>query len=131
MSQKYFKTIYAVTVLSEKTPFSVDLENENILEQIHTAISEGDCIGEVEETAVEELSTEEMRDALVEAGNDGSFFPSLDEEDEEESEVPTNEETQDLDSDPEERKSDNEEAIFDDADEYLDLDGDEDITEDA
>lgn len=126
MSKKYFKSVYTVTVLSEDEPLNtVDLS------LIDHQMSEGDCIGITEEPEVEELSADEMRKALEEVGNDGSFFQSLNEEDEDESEVPTalekgpgdedEEPSEDLKWDPD---ADDEEIFGDDAD------GDEDITED-
>lgn len=118
---KYFKTVYTVVVLSEDEALGpVDLA------VIDRAISDGPCIGQTEETSVEELSADEMRDALIEVGNDGSFFPSINEEDDE-SEVPTREVGPDIEDDDEDEDFD-----FDsDEDEIIDDDGDEDITEDA
>lgn len=116
---KYFKTVYTVTVLSEDEPLGpVDLS------VIDHQITDGECIGQTEETSVEELSSDEMRDALIEVGNDGSFFSSLNDEDEEESEVPT---TEIVPGDEDE----NIDYGVDDDGEIIDDDGDEDITEDA
>ena len=130
MSTKYFKTIYTIIVLSEDEPLGpVDLS------VIDHQITNGECIGQTEETEVEELSADEMRTALKEVGNDGSFFSSLNEEDEEESETPTalekgpGDEDENEDADPDadlkwDPDADDDELFGEDAD------GDEDITED-
>jgi hypothetical protein len=124
---KFFKTLYTVTVLSEHDPLG-----EVSIEDIAHAINDGDHIGQVLESHTEELSSDEMRDALIEVGNDGSFFSSLNDEDEEESEVPTALEKGPGDDDDEAEPADDFQYDGDaDDDLFTDLDGDEDITEDA
>lgn len=75
---RFFKTIFRVEVLSERSPVS-DLG----LEAIAEAIDAGDCVGAFDVVAVQGLSATEAAAALEELGSEPGFF-RLDEEDDDE-----------------------------------------------
>ena len=63
-----FKTTYEITVLSEGRFLS------DSLTEINYAVTEGDCIGALEEVSSREVSRLEVPELLVAIGNDGTFF---------------------------------------------------------
>ena len=67
--KKFHKTVFQVTVLSEK-PFASDLS----LSDIHDEITTGDCSGVVKEVSHEEMNGKQAADALYEQGSDPGFF---------------------------------------------------------
>jgi len=67
--KKYWKTIVQVEVLSEDVPPEFDT-----LAELHTMITTGDCSGDYEVQVPEELTEEEMEEALVKQGSDIEFF---------------------------------------------------------
>ena len=69
MKKRFYKTTYLVTVLSEDTP-ATGLD----LEEIHAAITTGDCSGVSTEHDTEELAAEAMAAALEEQGSDPEYF---------------------------------------------------------
>jgi hypothetical protein len=69
-----YKSTYTITVLSDR-PLQGGLDGETILYEIN----EGDCLGTVEETVLnEEVPAEKVVDEEVALGNDGSFFGCMD-----------------------------------------------------
>lgn len=69
------RTIYRQTVLTYGTPASSDTGDVGFgAVPVDYRCNEGDAVGHWEVVAVERLTRTEMTDALVEAGNDGSFF---------------------------------------------------------
>lgn len=67
--RKFYCTEIRLTVLSEGE--SVEKWE---LDRILAEIDEGDCVGEFSLMGVQELSAQEMADALVELGSDPAFF---------------------------------------------------------
>ncbi len=69
MSNKtYYKTTFTITVLSEGPYTYSDLES------LRHDVEDGDCIGKIETNSSDPLTAEQMRAALLDAGNDGTFF---------------------------------------------------------
>jgi len=66
--RKFYRTRIIVEVLSEEP---VDFDNLN---QVHYAITEGDCSGRWEETEVKELNGKEAAVALEIQGSEPGFF---------------------------------------------------------
>ena len=75
MANKYFKTTFVIEVLSEDLPIDDDVT----LSQLEYLITEGDCSGLIRQTAVVELSAEEVAKELIAQGSDPEFF-GLDED---------------------------------------------------
>ena len=81
MSQIY-KHIFTITVLSE------DKEFDNVcLEDLAREIDQGNSIGQVEHKSVDEVPADRVKDELEAIGNDGSFFESLSDAEDEESDA--------------------------------------------
>lgn len=68
-ARKFYKTEITVTVLSEG-PLNPNIE----LDGIHYAITNGDCSGEVEFGASEEITPKQMAKCLEDQGSDPEFF---------------------------------------------------------
>ena len=70
-SRKFYLTRIMVTVLSEDAPISArDME----LNDIHDAITDGDCVGEVEVTSAYRISRKEIVHALNSMNSQPGFF---------------------------------------------------------
>jgi hypothetical protein len=69
------RTIFTVEVLSEG-PLSLACRDDDPFDllAIHYEITEGGCIGQVEQTDATIVPADKVRDALVRVGNDGTFF---------------------------------------------------------
>jgi hypothetical protein len=76
VKRQVWQTVIKVTVLSEDGPIGDDVD----LAGINYAISEGDCIGEVEITSRQRMDPRWVRRKLVAIGNDGTFFDSEDDD---------------------------------------------------
>lgn len=71
MSDKpYYKTTVVITVLSEEPYTYTDLET------LDYDIGGGACVGKIESEPSTPLTAAQMREALLDAGNDGNFFDS-------------------------------------------------------
>jgi len=68
-NRKFYETKVVVTVLSE-TPLTGDYN----LEQLHYAITDGECSGQIVQESTKELNGREAAEALAEQGSDPSFF---------------------------------------------------------
>ena len=73
-SRKFFKQVIQVTVLSEDLPLEWDS-----LEEVHNAITFGECSGKIEEISSERIPASEAAKLLMDQASDPGFF-SLDEE---------------------------------------------------
>jgi hypothetical protein len=69
--KKYFRTLVKVFVLSEDEPWS------GTIDTLAEDINEGHFVGHVLEQTIKELTFKQMREALEDAGNDGTFFDGL------------------------------------------------------
>lgn len=75
-----YKTVLKVTVLSEEPFHLAPTDSDPFdLQRIDYCITEGHCLGNVEEASSEEVSQSEVETECRKLGNDGSFF-QLDEE---------------------------------------------------
>ncbi len=72
--RKFFKTVVQVTILSEDKPVGPNME----LDQIHYAITDGDCSGDCKVVSQKQVSGKKMAMLLTEQGSDPGFF-NLDE----------------------------------------------------
>ena len=70
--RKFYKTTFTVEVLSEE-PFN----ETHDLSYIGESITLGECSGTVSISEDEELSAEQMAEALIEQGSDPDFFMDL------------------------------------------------------
>jgi hypothetical protein len=68
--RKFFKTVFTVTVLSEGHPLSAHTE----LKVIEDAITEGDCVGEIELSSAYRLTRKEVVKELAELRSVPQFF---------------------------------------------------------
>jgi hypothetical protein len=86
MSKKnVYKTVLQITVLSEG-PLQIGSNDDSDpfdLVEINYAITEGSCLGDVEQVSSELVPSEKVEAACLELGNDGAFFNDEDEEEEE------------------------------------------------
>lgn len=71
---KYYRTTVTVTVLSEE-PFTTTPE----LNELHYAITDGDCSGDISITKQETLNGKQIAKALQDQGSDPGFFNLTDE----------------------------------------------------
>jgi hypothetical protein len=81
---RYSKAVITVTVLAEESPKALEalvqsMDLATILEEMDT----GAMIGTYETTSVAEVPPEKIHEELLAVGNDGTFFGSLDSDDEE------------------------------------------------
>lgn len=63
-----YRTLVEVEIFGEQPFVSVDLDD------INHAITDGDCIGNVQITSSEPVPAEDLRGHLLRIGNDGTFF---------------------------------------------------------
>jgi len=68
-NRKFYETKVVVTVLSEKP-----LDGDYDLEQLHYAIMEGECSGQIVQESTKELNGREAAEALQEQNSAPSFF---------------------------------------------------------
>lgn len=73
-----YRTVYRVEVFSQG-PFDDGVGNGDPfgLAQINYAITEGDCIGNVEVVSAEQVPPNEVQAHLLRIGNDGTFFEEV------------------------------------------------------
>lgn len=79
-----YKTEFKITILSEDQPFEVDQGYSGDpfdLLLINSAITDGDCVGNVESLGSSVVPQENVEKELIALGNDGTFF-NRDESDE-------------------------------------------------
>jgi hypothetical protein len=70
--KKFYRNVVEVIILSEEP---LHLGGENILSEIESLITFGDCSGRIETTVVnEEVDSATMAKLLQEQGSDPSFF---------------------------------------------------------
>ena len=69
MTTRYFRQVIQIEVLSEDVPLEWDA-----LTDIAHAISEGDCVGRVQEILSERISPKFTAQLLREYGSDPGFF---------------------------------------------------------
>lgn len=67
------KTIIQVTVLTNE-PFVDAIGDSFTLDQVHYLINEGHAVGDYHVVSTQEITKDEMRKELLNAGNDGEFF---------------------------------------------------------
>jgi hypothetical protein len=77
MPRKIYKHTFKVTVLSD----NAESVPEMSLEDIAHSINEGDDIGMLEHTDVQEVPPDKVQVELLLIGNDGTFFDDLDGDD--------------------------------------------------
>jgi len=71
VTQPVFRTTIVVQVLSQGAPFH---PGDGGLKEVDYFISEDAGIGDFEVTKIEPVPAEEVEDALISIGNDGTFF---------------------------------------------------------
>jgi hypothetical protein len=73
-----YRTVYQIEVFSEE-PFEArgDSTDPFDLQAISWAITDGECIGNVEQVTQEIVPTEKVKAELLRIGNDGHFFDYL------------------------------------------------------
>lgn len=70
-----YRTVFQVEVFSDGPYVASHRDDDPFgLKDIDYSISEGDCIGNVEEISSEEVPTDKIEAELVRIGNDGTFF---------------------------------------------------------
>jgi hypothetical protein len=69
MTRKFFKTTYVIVVLSEDTP-----AQGLSLQDLDEAIDTGPCVGVCSDDGGVELTSDEMEQALNDAGSTPEFF---------------------------------------------------------
>ena len=68
------RTTIQVTVLTNE-PIAEAMSNDDwTLADVHYLIDEGHGVGDFTVTSTEQLTRVQMREALIEVGNDGEFF---------------------------------------------------------
>lgn len=80
-----YRTVFQIEVFSEG-PLDVEVDDNDPfnLKEIAYAITEGDCIGNVEQISSEAVRPDEVKGHLLRIGNDGHFFSGRHDVDEEE-----------------------------------------------
>lgn len=68
-TRKFYRTVITVEVLSEEP-----LDPTVSLADVESAITDGDCSGDVKFTASETLTGPQTADALMKQGSDPEFF---------------------------------------------------------
>lgn len=71
-----YRTVYMVEVLSQG-PFNLNDDDESDLTQIDYEISYGDCIGQVRKINSVAIPPDQVQEALLSIGNDGTFFDKV------------------------------------------------------
>jgi len=72
---KIYKTKFVITVLSDGPVNFNGGDNDPFdLREINYAITEGDCLGQVERVSQEEVPADKVESESIALGNDGSFF---------------------------------------------------------
>lgn len=67
--RKFFKQTFTIVVYSEDAPLEYD-----DLDDIHHAISEGDCVGSIIDEHQESITGKQAADGLSEVGSEPGFF---------------------------------------------------------
>lgn len=78
---KIYKHVLSVVILSEQETLEDALGGEWDLKDVEYAITDGDCIGDVQHESTEMVPASKVVSELIAIGNDGSFFGDLDDED--------------------------------------------------